>query len=424
MSMLSGARAAAHLNGTVPPLRRVARTTPGVVVLVALAVVVCCAVAAAVCVADLNHRIAEHDTVLQRSEPFAYAAQNLYAALSEADAAAASAFLSGGIQTPAMRERYQQAVAAAASALTDVTAGATDADVRTAVAGISAQLATYTGLVEAARANNLQGFPVGSAYLREASSLMQNELLPGAEQILARDLAAVDAGQRSVGSVSADSIVLLSLLLIGTAVGSWILARRTNRQFNLGLVVAAVCVLIAITWIVVATRLAAADIERSRSEGTARIEQLAKARILAQRARTDETLQLIGRGDIAAGEQSFQAHIDELLAELEAGPPAAVSGIQRWTASHQKHVQAYLDGDYPAAVSQAIGSDPGASAAQFGVVEAGLRDEVEETRAALRKHVSTAGHALAWSPAGTLVLLALAGVATVLGLWPRLKEFL
>ena len=107
-----------------------------------------------------------------------------------------------------------------------------------------------------------------------------------------------------------------------------------------------------------------------------------------------------------------------------AGPAAAVSGIQRWTASHRKQVEAYLDGDYPAAVSQAIGSDPSASAAQFAVVEASLRDEVEQTRAALREHVSRAGYALAWSPAGTLALLALAGVATVLGLWPRLKEFL
>ena len=45
------------------------------------------------------------------------------------------------------------------------------------------QLAAYTGLVEAARANNVQGFPIGSAYLREASSLMQTKLLPEAKKI-------------------------------------------------------------------------------------------------------------------------------------------------------------------------------------------------------------------------------------------------
>ena len=417
MSVLSAGRAVAPLNTTVPSLRRVARTTPGVVVLVALAVVVCCAVAAAVCVADLNHRIAEHNTVLQRSEPFAYAAQNLYAALSEADAAAASAFLSGGIQTPAMRERYQQAVAAAASALTDVTAGATDEDVRTAVAGIAAQLATYTGLVEAARANNLQGFPVGSAYLREASSLMQNELLPGAEQILARDLAAVDTGQRNVASVSTVSIVLLSLLLIGTAVGSWILARRTNRQFNLGLVVAAVCVLIAITWIGVATRLAAADIERSRTEGTARFAQLANARILAQQARTDETLQLIGRGDITAGEKSFQATSTNCCSRLQAGAGRRRGGHPEMD-RQPPQAGGGLSGRRLPGRGQRRRSDqiPSASAAQFARRrgEPARRDRADPGHAArrtCRRRRATTGV----EPTGTLVLMAL-------GAWPQCSD--
>ena len=66
--------------------------------------------------------------------------------------------------------------------------------------------------------------------------------------------------------------------------------------------------------IVGAVRLAAADIERGRTEGTARFGQLAEARILAQQARTDETLQLITRGDITASEKSFYGHIDELTA--------------------------------------------------------------------------------------------------------------
>ena len=100
-------------------LRRFAATTPGVVVSIAFAVVASCIAAGLVCGAQLNGRIGEHRAVLERSEPFAYSAQNLYAALSSADAAAAAAFLSGGIQTSAMRGQYQQALAAAASALAD-----------------------------------------------------------------------------------------------------------------------------------------------------------------------------------------------------------------------------------------------------------------------------------------------------------------
>ncbi|MDT5326462.1 MAG: hypothetical protein QOF25_3614 [Mycobacterium sp.] len=411
-------------RASVAWLRRFARTTPGVVAVIAVAVTAGCVIAGLVCGAQLDGRIAEHNAVLDHSEPLAYAAQNLYAALSAADAAAASAFLSGGIETAPIRARYQQALADTTSALADVTAGATDPNTRTAAAEISAQLVAYTGLVESARANNRQGFPIGSAYLREASSLMQSTLLPGAERIYTGNLAAVDEDQRAVESLPTAGLVLLGLVLVAIGVGSVMLSRRTNRQFNLGLVVASGAVLLVGVWIVVAIRLAAGAIEQSRTEGTAMFGHLAKARILAQQARTDETLQLIARGDITAGEKSFNGRIDDLGALLGTEPSAASDGVRNWTASHRKQVEAYLGGDYPAAVGQAIGTDPGASAAHFAVVEAGLRDEIEQTRATLRDRVSAAGAWLAWSPTGTLVLMVVAAVATVVGLWPRLKEFL
>lgn len=405
-------------------VRRLARTTPGVVGMIAIAVAAFCVIAGLVCGAQLNARIDERNAVLDRSEPLAYAAQNLYAALSAADAAAASAFLSGGIEAATIRARYQQALADAASALADVTAGTTDPDARTEVAEISARLAAYTGLVESARVNNRQGLTVGSAYLREASSLMRTSLLPGAERIYTRNLAALDEGQRAVGSLPTVSLVLLVLALVMIGIGSVILLGRTNRQFNMGLVVAAAVVLVVIAWIVVATRLAAANIEDSRTEGTAKFGQLAKARILAQQARTDETLQLIGRGDISAGEKSFYGHIDELGTLLDAAPAAAKYGVQKWIASHRKQTEFYERGEYDAAVAQAIGPDPAASAAQFADVESSLRDGIERTRETLRDRVSAAGRWLAWNPTGTLVLMVVAASAAVVGLWPRLKEFL
>jgi hypothetical protein len=405
-------------------MRRFSRTTPGVIVLIALSVASACLVAGVVCAAQLNRRIAEHNEVLEHSEPLAYAAQNLYAALSASDAAAASAFLSGGVQTPAMREQYQHALARAASALADATAGAIDADTRAKMAEISAQLATYTGLVEAARANNLQKFPVGSAYLREASSLMQNQLLPSAEKMYTKDMAAVEQDQQEAGAVPRIGLVLLGLVLAVIVLGSMAMLTRTNRRFNVGLVAAAGVVLLVTTWIVAAGQLAANDLERGRVEGSARFERLAKARILAQRARTDETLQLIARGDITAREKSFDSHIDELDKALGSGPLTAVDAMQKWTASHDRQVAAYLSGDYRAAVAQAIGPDPGGSAAQFAVVESSLRDEIDRTRAVVRDRVSAAGDFLAWSPPGTLLLMVVAASVAIAGMWPRLKEFL
>ena len=86
-------------RASVAWLRRFARTTPGVVGLIAVVVAAFCVIAGVVVGGQLDGRIAERDAVLDRSEPFAYAAQNLYAAPSAADAAAASAYLSG-IETP------------------------------------------------------------------------------------------------------------------------------------------------------------------------------------------------------------------------------------------------------------------------------------------------------------------------------------
>jgi hypothetical protein len=404
-------------------VRRLARTTPGVIGIIALAVAAICVIAGVVTAAQLNGRINERNSVLTRAEPFAYAAQNLYAALSAADAAAASAFLSGGIETAPMRAQYQQALARASSALADATAGTTDIQTRTAMAQISEQLATYTGLVESARANNRQGQVIGSAYLREASSLMQTSLLPGAERIYTGNLATVEEDQQAIGSLPILSLVLLVLALVAIGVASVIMYRRTNRQFNVGLVVSATLVALVIGWVLVATQLAAREIGHSR-EGTERFEQLARARILAQQARTDETLELISRGDISAGENSFQSHLDGLNKLVDAAPATARDAAQKWAASHQKQADAYNGGDYLAAVAQAIGPDPAASATQFATVESSLRDGIEQTRDTMRDRVAAAGAWLALSPTGTLVLMVFAASAAVIGLWPRLKEFL
>jgi hypothetical protein len=405
-------------------LRRLARTTPGVIGILALAVAAICVIAGVVCGGQLDGRIDERNAVLTSSEPFAYAAQNLYAALSAADAAAASAFLSGGIETAETRAKYQRALADAASALADTTAGTTDLATRTELADISARLSAYTSLVESARANNRLGYVIGSAYLREASALMQTSLLPAAEKIYSGNLHTVEEDQRAIGSLPVVSLTLLVLALLAIGIASVIMYRRTNRQFNIGLVVAAATVILVIGWVVVATQLAAGEVEHARTEGTARFEQLAKARILAQQARTDETLELIARGDITAREKTFNGHIDEMGTLLDAAPPAAKDAARKWSASHRKQAEAYEDGDYDAAVAQAIGPDPAASATQFATVESNLRDGIERTRETLRERVSAAGAWLAWSPTGTLVLMVVAASAAVVGLWPRLKEFL
>ncbi|MFD6161104.1 hypothetical protein ACFWF7_13760 [Nocardia sp. NPDC060256] len=413
-------------NGTLW-LRRFAGTTPGVIAVVVVVSVVLCLLAGFACANQMSDKSARRDVALDRTEPLAFAAQRLYVALSAADASAATAFLSTGIEAPALRQQYQQSLADAAAALSEATAGVSDEQTRQIVARIAADLPAYTGLIETARANNRQGFPVGSSYLSAASAVMQKSLLPNAERLTTDRFAAVRADQRAIGAPPVLSIVLILLVLFTCAVGSWILLRRTNRLANVGIMAAAGAAILALLWVVVATGVAASVLDTGASGARDRFETLAKARIAAQQARTDETLQLITRGDIAAGEESYNRHATDVrdrLSTVVSPDSAAAQQLTKWTAGHRAQVAAYQAANYPAALAQAIGTEPTSSATQFAALDRSLNDNLTQARRDLRGGLQNAGTVLILSPFGTLVLLVLAAAAVVTGLWPRLKEFL
>ncbi|MGY2063339.1 hypothetical protein ACW9HQ_51315, partial [Nocardia gipuzkoensis] len=133
-------RVPAAVRGWGDWLRRFAATTPGAIVAIVAAAVVLCLISGLVGATELHGRTARRDAALQRSEPLADAAQRLYVALSSADAAAATAFLFGGVESPQVRGHYQQALADAAAALAATSAGAGDAGTRAIVAHIIADL--------------------------------------------------------------------------------------------------------------------------------------------------------------------------------------------------------------------------------------------------------------------------------------------
>ena len=404
-------------------VRRFAATTPGLIGGVGIVLVIACVVTGLVGSAQLNNKKAERTHVLETTEPLAFAAQNLYAALSTADATAAAAFLSGGIEAPDVRSKYQQALADAATALATATSGSGDDETRNAVAQIAAGLPAYTGLIESARANNRQGFPVGAAYLREASALMQTSLLPNAEKLYAAKFADLTRSQADIAATPGITVLLLLLTLAALAATSFLLFKRTNRRYNTGLVLAAISTVIALLWVTIAMSLVSNSIEASRTDGSTKFDQLAQARILAQQARTDETLELITRGDIGSIEASFNDHISKLREKLEA-TGASAEGFATWTEGHTRQVEAYRSADYAGAVRQAIGAQPEGSSAQFVKLDSSIQVEISHARSELRDHVDAAGSRLTLSPTAILVLLGVAAVAAVAGLWPRLKEFL
>ncbi|AYF75931.1 hypothetical protein D7D52_21145 [Nocardia yunnanensis] len=404
--------------------RRFARTAPGVIGAVGATLVLLALVSGLVAANAQNARISRHDTALAHTEPLANAAQRLYVALSTADAAASTAYLSGGIESPEVRTRYENALTDAAAALAEATTGASDTETRGILGQISAELPSYTGYVEAARANNRQGLPVGSAYLRQASALMQGSILQNAAQLQQIRLTQLHRDQDAITGLPLWGTALPVLLLAACGAGSWILLRRTNRWVNAGVATAAALTVLALLWITATAIAASAAIDTG---ATGRFERLAQARILAQQARTEETLQLITRGDITASETRFGTLSDRVRANLTGlvgTNSPTFQAFSSWQDGHRKEVASYYSNNYRGAVDQSIKTDGTGSAAQFAALDDGLRAELERTRQEVRDDVNTAGNALTLSPFGLLALLLAAAAAIVVGVWPRLKEFL
>lgn len=146
-----------------------ANSSPGRLIALGLLLIGLCLAAGSVTAATVGDRQQGLDVLLYDTEPDAHSAHRLYTSLSIADAAASTAFIAGGLEPQAVRDRYTQAMGEAAAELvtqSDRAVGpnaASDPDSRLRT-GIVTGLPVYSGLVETARTNNRSGYPVGAAY--------------------------------------------------------------------------------------------------------------------------------------------------------------------------------------------------------------------------------------------------------------------
>src|ERR1700684_2777179 len=102
------------------PLR--ASTTPGRPRLLLVGLIALSLIWGAVAAWTASQRTSAAGDVVGTSEPLSLDGQRIYRALSEAAAAAATAFLSGGLEPLAARHRYLADIAEAASSLESATA--------------------------------------------------------------------------------------------------------------------------------------------------------------------------------------------------------------------------------------------------------------------------------------------------------------
>jgi hypothetical protein len=379
-------------------------------------------------------------SVSASSEPQLRLAEALYASLYDADATAATTFLTGGIESAPRRAQYLRDLDAAGTQLDTLARQAGHSpETRTATATLARQLSAYAGLVEAARANNRQGFPVGAAYLRRASGLMRAELLTAAERlyVVAAERMNDDYrdGTRDAGLIAAiTGAVFLFLLLVLAQIG---LGRFSHRVLNVPLLIATVLVAGLGLWIgfgLTGEQNALSDAQRQGSDS---VQLLSASRVLALRAQRDDSLVLIGRGSDTKSGPDYETAITTLrgkqpggglLGEAQraaerAGTPGALAGVRaslagfehaharvaaQADASHYKRaVRSYIRGELPEASRLDASFVRGTRAAQ-----ARFATNADSASAAVR------GLQLGIA----LLALTIAGLA-VLGLSYRIKEY-
>ena len=399
-----------------------------------------------------QHASAAADVVAV-SEPLSLDAEQIYQSLSDADATAANAFLAGGLEPAAARQRYDADITQAAIRIEAASALVGSSAARTQLPGhlakqasaagsaigddlatLSGQLPVYTDEVGTARADNRLGLPLGAAYLREASTLLRGTLLPSASDIYTRE-----SGLLTSASAQATGLPLVVVaVVIGLGIGyvlyrssRW-LARHTHRMVNYGLLVAAVAGLVSLVWLAGAFAVGRTDLLHAQQQGSAPAEAFARADVAALQAHADESLTLIDNSGDDSYQQDFMVAAEAPRAGTRhaarrgtgvGGKRVSVSAAadaQAWYRAHAALRALDDSGNHAAAVQSALAGD---SATRFARLSAALSNGITADQAVFASSARSGRDAFTGLAAGMIVasLVMVAGCAW--GLSRRLAEY-
>ncbi|GAC79404.1 MULTISPECIES: hypothetical protein [Gordonia] len=428
-------------------LRFYATTTPGKLVIILLAMIVACGLTGWYSSAALTSRSSTLSSLIDRSEPQAEAAEVLYSSLSVADASANSAFISGGRETPELRANFMNSIATASTALIAATDGYREGaaphsedeeSARADLNTLAVKIPAYTGLVETARTNNRLGYPVGSAYLTVASSLMQNTILPAAQRLYEQRSAAISEPQRTL-TVPPWGVYVALFLIIGMLIATGrYLARRTRRHFNIGLIAALTAMVLGTVWLLASGLMSVAAANTAKVSGADPLHTLTSMRILTQQARSAETLSLVRRSDPGELDRTFMDAMDKIRTEadaLRADPDLAddpgvtdrledvKSAVVRWRSAHIEVARLLTNGDFTGARALTVGEGTISTATAYSEANTALVAAINDARSTFRTNINTAQRVLGFTGGGIAVLCVVAALAVFGGLFPRIREY-
>ena len=295
--------------------------------------------------------------------------QQIQTNLLAADATATNAFLVGGLEPPAQRATYDQALTTASGLIAEA-AQAQPADAET-LAALNQRVLAYAGSIEQARANNRQGLPIGAQYLRVASTQLRGEALPILDTLVATN--AERASVRMDMRLGAVFVVLTLLALAAMIAGQLWLASRFKRRINVGMLAASIVLLAALVGGTIGLQQLSDAVRSIQTGSFAAVNAAADARIDASNAKSNESLTLIARGSGGAFETAWKASSDSVVTNLDRlGPAAPAAEWTRYMEVHNK-IRALDDGgQWDNAVALATGSGPESANTAFNAFDAQL----------------------------------------------------
>jgi hypothetical protein len=434
-------------------MRTSATTEPGRLRLIGASLAVLVVAFGAVTAWQITERATAADHVVHRSAPLSADAAEIYRSLADADATVAGDFLVGGQKPQAVSDRYHKDVTTAARLITQAAASSGgSAQAAAQIASLNQQLPYYVELVATAQADNLQGLPLGGAYLSYADEQMQ---MKGGLLAAADELYQIETDRLSRDYADAEALPWAAWVLgvLALAILVWAQRRhyrRTNRVFNQGLLAASAASAVVLLWLVAGHTVARAQLSDSYTHGAKSMQVLNNARIAMLQARGNENLTLVARGSGEGYEDDFNADMRKLagpdprgvggqlaqalaLADDSAGRgpvTAAVKSVQIWRGRHTAARASDDGGNYTTAVAEVIGGKDGSGKTVtettgqcFNKVDASLSTAVDQEQREFRKAADNGRGALSLLPVGAALLAVLAAAGAALGIGRRLSEY-
>ena len=424
--------AAAPQTGSDPDLpgpaatNRSRLTTPARLWVALIATLVAFLAIGGTCAATLATRQASETHAAGSSEKLVQNVNELYHALAEADATAATGLLVGPVQPTRLTDVYNSDINQAVSALSTASRElAGDSAASTQLSNVAGQLPLYTAYIATAQANNRLSYPVAGAYLHEASKLMHDQILKEVQSVADEESAAQRSEQAEVSGSPIWIIVVGVLAAAILVLAGRELSRITRRRFNAGVLWGALIALAVVIWSLVAVSSAANAAHRAQADFDNVATTLWDRDSLAL-ADSYQSLTLVDRGEDNGDDAKAQsAALNNVNSAQLTGEPASLyAAFQKQLTSVQDAVNG---GDYFKAVDLIVGhgakASPNTLSADAAALDDALVKDFKKDQASYASDTNGASSALSGGLWGGLIGGVLAALAAAYGINRRLAEY-